>query len=79
MTAKSPSGLCAVCGGTRVPGNVMWAVDLGHGVVVVRQVPATVCDQCGHEWIDHATALELDRIVEDARNRRAFVEVVAFS
>jgi len=27
-------------------------VDLGFGVVVVRNVPAKVCSQCGEEWID---------------------------
>jgi hypothetical protein len=52
-------------------------VDLGFGVVVVRNVPASVCSQCGEEWIAADTARELERLVEEARQKRLQVEVVA--
>jgi Zn-finger nucleic acid-binding protein len=52
-------------------------VDLGFGVVVVRNVPATVCDQCGEEWIGAEIAGELERLVEEARQSRREVEVVS--
>jgi YgiT-type zinc finger domain-containing protein len=32
-------------------GKTTFTVDLGFGVVVVRDVPATVCSQCGADWI----------------------------
>ena len=35
----------------------------------VREVDATVCSQCGEEWIDDATARQLEQIVNDARAR----------
>ena len=71
------SGLCPLCGGERVPGRVTFSADLGTGVLVVRQVPATICDQCGEEWIDDATAAELERKIEGARLRGTEVEVVS--
>ena len=43
----------------------------------MREVAATICPQCGEEWIDAATARQLEQIVNDARARRLQVEVVA--
>jgi hypothetical protein len=45
--------------------------------VVVREVDATVCSQCGEEWIDDATARQLEQIVNESRTRRLQVEVAA--
>ncbi|MCR4321488.1 MAG: YgiT-type zinc finger protein [Candidatus Brocadiaceae bacterium] len=33
-----------------------FATDLGFGIVVVKDVPATVCSQCGADWIEDAIA-----------------------
>ena len=77
MTRRFASGLRPLCGGKRVSGRTMFSADLGTGVVVVRNVPATVCDQCGTEWIDDATAAELEQMTSDARRRGAQVEVMS--
>ena len=79
MTRTFGSGLCPLCGGTRVSGRVTFTADLGEGVVVVRRVPATVCDQCGEEWIDDAVAADLEQRVADARHRGALVEVLSIA
>lgn len=77
MTRHFSPGLCPLCGGDRVPGRVTFTADLGTGVIVIRNVPATVCDQCGEEWIDDATAAGLESMTDDARRRGAQVEVVS--
>ena len=77
MKTGSQQGLCPICGGNRAPGKTTYSVDLGFGVVVVRDVPAMVCEQCGEEWIDDAVAEKLEEIVDDARERRQQVAVVA--
>ena len=67
---------CPLCGGVKRPGTTTYSVDLGVGVIVVRNVPAMVCDQCGEAWIDAGTAKELERMTDDARQQRRQVEVV---
>ncbi len=69
--------ICPLCGGKKTNGTTTFTADLGSGVVVVRQVQATLCSQCGEEWIDDATARQLERIVDDARSRGLQVEVAA--
>jgi len=75
MSEKGRS-ICPTCGGERSAGRTTFTAELGVGVVVVRQVPAQVCDQCGEAWIDDAVARRLEAIVEAARARGAEVEVV---
>lgn len=71
------SQICPICGGKKTKGKTTFSADLGSGVVVVREVEATICSQCGEEWIDDCTAQQLERIVNDARARRSQVEVAA--
>ena len=70
--------LCPVCGGTKIKGTTTFTVDLGFGVVVVRDVPALVCEQCGADWIADETAEHLEKTVNDARQRHRQVEVTAY-
>lgn len=78
MTRRFPVSACPSCGGDRQAGQTLFAADLGSGVVVVRNVPATVCSQCGEEWLDDETVRSLERITSEVRARGAQVEVVGF-
>ncbi len=69
------AGRCPLCGGDKELGTTTHAVDFGAGVVVVRDVPAYVCTQCGDAWIEDATAERLEQIVDAARTRHEPVEV----
>ena len=67
---------CPVChGGHKQPGTTTFTVELGFGVVVVRDVPAQVCDLCGTDWLEDSTAEKLEKIVEQARLKHPVVEV----
>ena len=41
----------------------------------MRDVPATVCTQCGADWIEDVTAAKLEEIVNDARQKQHVVEI----
>ena len=75
MSTKS---ICHICGGTKTQGTTTFTVDLGFGVVVVWNVPALVCEQCGTDWIAEETAERLEITVNDARQRHRQVEVTAY-
>ena len=70
---------CPLCGGNKEAGVTTFTADLGSRVVVVRKVRATVCAQCGEEWIDDAVARRLEQVVNDARVQRRELEVTVFS
>jgi len=76
---NATSLICPLCGGNKTAGSTTFTADLGSGVVVVRRVRATVCSQCGEEWIDDATARRLEQVVNEARSQHREVEVIAFA
>lgn len=67
---------CPLCGGGLSEGTTTFAADFGAGVVVVRHVPATRCDQCGEAWISDAQAAEIETLVHKARATGNPVEVI---
>ena len=69
---------CPLCNGSKVKSTTTFTVDLGFGVVVVRNVPALVCNQCGSDWIDDDTAQHLETVVETARKNHAMVEITQY-
>lgn len=77
MKPKIGTNVCPLCGGHKTSGTTTFSADLGSGVVVVRNVRATICGQCGEEWIDDETAKKLERIVAEAREKRLQVEITA--
>ncbi|HNR12309.1 MAG TPA: type II toxin-antitoxin system MqsA family antitoxin [Thermodesulfobacteriota bacterium] len=79
MTHKKVPGMCPLCGGTKKPGKTTFTADLGFGVVVIREVPATVCSLCGADWIEDAIAAKIEAIVNDARQKHNLVEVTSLS
>lgn len=76
MIPIRPDGTCPLCAGACGPGRVTWTADLGASVVVARHVPATVCEQCGAQWLDHAVVRDLHRLAMEARQRGTTVEIV---
>jgi YgiT-type zinc finger domain-containing protein len=79
MIFKTSPDRCPLCGGVKKEGKTTFTVDLGFGVVVVRDVPATVCSQCGADWIGDAVSERLEGIVNDARKKHHLVEVTTMT
>ena len=71
--------ICPVCSGELEKGATTVTVDFGTGVVVVRNVPATVCSQCGMEWIEDESAEKVENIVKEAKKKHSTVEVLSLS
>lgn len=70
---------CPLCGGIKQAGDTTFSADLNFGVIVVRHVPAQVCDQCGESWLDDSVAEKLESFVEDARIKHPVVEVAEWA
>jgi YgiT-type zinc finger domain-containing protein len=73
------NAFCPLCGGRKQPGTTTFTADLGFGVIVVRDVPATVCSQCGADWISDDIASRLEGLVEEAKTKRLQIEVMSLA
>lgn len=79
MNNKEQPLSCAVCGGSMMQGQTTVTIDYGTGVLVVRNVPATICSQCGNEWIDDQYAEKIETFANEAKNKHSVVEVLSLS
>jgi YgiT-type zinc finger domain-containing protein len=70
---------CPLCSGKVEPGRTTFTVDLKTGVVVIRNVPAFVCTQCGEDWIDNPTSAALETIALRAKQQNTQLEMVSMA
>ena len=59
---------CFFCKGVLEATTTKFIVDLGNLVVIVKNVPAMVCKQCGEKSFDDETMERLEKIVDAVRN-----------
>ena len=75
---KNNKNRCPICQGYKIDATTTFTVDLDFGVVVIRHVPATICEQCSTEWIEDANAQKLEELVNEARIKHSMVEIFEF-
>jgi YgiT-type zinc finger domain-containing protein len=71
---------CTLCKhGQTVPGMVTVSLTRGETVLLIKGVPAEVCENCGEYYLDSATAERLYRQAEAAVARHAEVEILRYA
>ncbi len=72
--------LCVICknGKTR-PGKRTVTLEGDGTTLVVRGVPAEVCENCGEEYVDEAVAASLLKTAEEAARAGAHVDIRDFA
>lgn len=70
---------CILCDGETHPGEVMVTLNRGETVVIIKGVPAQVCENCGEYFLsEDVTAIVLGR-AEEAVAKGAEVEILRFA
>ncbi len=67
---------CTICKtGETHPGLATVTLQREQTVVVFRDVPAEICEDCGEYYLDQATAQRIYADAEDTLRRRVEVEI----
>jgi YgiT-type zinc finger domain-containing protein len=71
---------CALCKeGEAQPGQVTVTLQRGDTIVIIKQVPANVCDNCGEYYLSkEITAVVLEK-GEEAVRKGVEVEILRFA
>jgi YgiT-type zinc finger domain-containing protein len=71
---------CVICktGDTR-PGKATVTLQRGETTVLIKDVPAEVCRDCGEYYLDDEVARRVYGQAEDAVNRHAEVEILRYA
>ncbi len=71
---------CAICKtGDLAPGKVTVTLERDEAVLIVKEVPASVCQQCGEYWLDEETTRRLYQQAERALQRNTELEVLRYA
>lgn len=71
---------CVICKhGEMRPGFATVTLDRKDAVVVVREVPALICDNCGEQFVDEKVAANVLRQANDAVKVGDEVQVRAYA
>ena len=71
---------CTICKhGETAPGLVNVTLERGNTVIVVKQVPADICQDCGEYYLDEPTTERIMAMGEDAVRRRTEMEIVRYA
>jgi YgiT-type zinc finger domain-containing protein len=72
--------LCALCGGEVVERTEVLVRQLAdRGTVLIKDVPARVCKQCGHRWLTQSVMTELEALAAGQREPDSVEQVAVFS
>ncbi len=72
--------ICVICKhGTSVDGEVTVTLYRGSTVVVIKSVPAMVCENCGEYYLNEKIFRRVYEIAEEAYPKGLEVEIVRYA
>ncbi len=70
---------CFMCKGTLEKKKVNYIVDLGETIIIIKGVPAKVCEQCGEQYFDDKTSENIEAIVNQLKRLPMEVSIVNYT
>ena len=68
---------CVICkNGANKPGEVTVKLERGKSIILVKNVPAMVCNNCGHYYLDEKTTRYIYKEADLAIKKGAEIEVI---
>ncbi|MEN6347921.1 MAG: type II toxin-antitoxin system MqsA family antitoxin [Syntrophomonas sp.] len=69
---------CLLCKAGLESSMVNHIVDWEGHIIIIKNVPANVCGQCGEHYIEHDIAIKLEKIIEEAKKAGAEVTIMNY-
>ena len=78
MTGEPENDRCYFCGGRLSPKVTTLPFVVGPSVVIIKQVPAEVCSQCGEAILSSEAAVVVDSLLKQAQRSGFEISVVTY-
>ena len=67
---------CVICGhGETSPGTTTVTLERDDMTLVIKNVPAQVCENCGEAYVDEGITSQLLQVVEDSAKAGVSVDI----
>jgi YgiT-type zinc finger domain-containing protein len=80
MLTNEDAMRCVICKHSETaPGKVAVTLQRGESIVVIKDVPAEVCSQCGEYYLDDEAARRVMSMGEEAVKHQVEVEILRYA
>ncbi len=69
---------CTFCKGAAQEGLSTFTTDLGDCIIIIRNVPSLICEQCGETYYSTEVMQQVYRIVQSVRETMSEITVVNY-
>lgn len=69
---------CFMCKGETEKKLVNYIVDMDKTIVIIKDVPANVCKQCGERYFDDEVMEKLEKVIENIKKVSVEISVVRY-
>jgi len=66
---------CVLCKGVIEKGSINYPVDLGEKFILIKDVPAHICSQCGAYYLDDNVFQDVEVIVDHVKSAGFGIEI----
>jgi len=69
---------CFICKGDMINKKTNYILDLDGSIIIVKNVPSLVCDQCGEVFYENEVMKRIEKIVDLFKNALAEIAIVNY-
>lgn len=69
---------CVMCKGRLIEGKVNHIVDIDNHIIIIKNVPANICSQCGEYYLENLVAIKIEELLENVLNNNAEVLILNY-
>lgn len=69
---------CFKCKGNLMEKEINYVVNLENTIIIIKGVPAKVCNQCGEQYFDDETTENIEKIVNQLKEFETEVTIVNY-
>ena len=70
---------CFMCNGKLEEKNTTFMVELDNCIIIIKNVPSLVCEQCGEVSYSNEVSKQLEKLVNAVRNSITEITIINYS
>ena len=70
---------CFMCKGKLEEKNTTFIVELDNCIIIIKNVPSLVCEQCGEVLYSNEVSKQLEKLVNAVRNSITEITIINYS
>lgn len=70
---------CFMCKGKLEEKNTTFMVELDNCIIIIKNVPSLVCEQCGEVSYSNEVSKQLEKLVSAVRNSITEITIINYS